>query len=411
MRLRPVLAAVAAAGLASLAWAGAVAPAAGAAPAPSAQSAGPSAQPAGKHAARVCAQAVTGASCLALRLDPASSAAGVTPAAATPSGLFPADLQSAYKLPSGTAGAGRTIAIVDAFDDPAAESDLGVYRSQFGLPACTTANGCFRKVGQTGSATALPRKNASWDEEISLDVDMVSATCPLCHILLVEANSASFANLGAAVNTAALLGATAISNSYGGGDASDTTNGSFYNHPGIAVTASSGDGGFGVEFPASSQFVVAVGGTSLRKAAGTTRGWTESAWSGAGSGCSAFNAAIPSAASFNTGCARRAVADVSAVADPNTGVAVFDSIPFQGFSGWLVFGGTSASAPIIAAVYGLAGNAATIDANDFPYQHAGSLFDVTTGSNGTCSPAQLCTARAGWDGPTGLGTPNGTGGF
>ena len=403
MRLRPILAAVAATGLASLALVGATAPAAGAAPAPT--------QSAGKHAVRVCAQAVTGASCQALRVDPATSASGVTPAAATPSGLFPADLQSAYKLPSATAGAGRTIAIVDAFDDPAAESDLGVYRSQFGLPACTTANGCFRKVGQTGSATALPRKNASWAEEISLDVDMVSATCPLCHILLVEANSNSFANLGAAVNTAALLGATAISNSYGGSDASDSTNGSFYNHPGIAVTASSGDGGFGVEFPASSSFVVAVGGTSLRKATGTTRGWTESAWSGAGSGCSAFNTAIPSAASFNTGCARRAVADVSAVADPNTGVAVFDSIPFQGFSRWLVFGGTSASSPIIASVYGLAGNAATIDANDFPYQHAGSLFDVTTGSNGTCSPSQLCTARAGWDGPTGLGTPNGTGAF
>jgi len=402
MRLRPILAAVAATGLASLALVGATAPAAGAAPAPTG--------PAGKHAVRVCAQAVAGASCQALRVDPATSASGVTPAAATPSGLFPADLQSAYKLPSATAGAGRTVAIVDAFDDPAAESDLGVYRSQFGLPACTTANGCFRKVGQTGTIS-LPRKNASWAEEISLDVDMVSATCPLCHILLVEATSNSFANLGAAVNTAARLGATAISNSYGGSDASDSTNGAFYNHPGVAVTASSGDGGFGVEYPASSSFVVAVGGTSLRKAAGTTRGWTESAWSGAGSGCSAFNTAIPSAASFNTGCARRAVADVSAVADPNTGVAVFDSIPFQGFSGWLVFGGTSASSPIIASVYGLAGNAATIDANDFPYQHAGSLFDVTTGSNGTCSPSQLCTARAGWDGPTGLGTPNGTGAF
>ena len=392
----------AATGLASLALVGATAPAAGAAPTP--------AQPAGKHAVRVCTQAVTGASCQALRVDPATSGSGVSPAAATPSGLFPADLQSAYKLPSATAGAGRTVAIVDAFDDPAAESDLGVYRSQFGLPACTTANGCFRKVGQTGT-TSLPRKNASWAEEIALDVDMVSATCPLCHILLVEANSNSFANLGAAVNTAARLGATAISNSYGGSDASDSTNGAFYNHPGVAVTASSGDGGFGVEYPASSSFVVAVGGTSLRKATGTSRGWTESAWSGAGSGCSAFNTAIPSAASFNTGCARRAVADVSAVADPNTGVAVFDSVPFQGFSGWLVFGGTSASSPIIASVYGLAGNAATIDANDFPYQHAGSLFDVTTGSNGTCSPSQLCTARAGWDGPTGLGTPNGTGAF
>jgi subtilase family serine protease len=400
MRVRPVLAAIAATSLASLAWAGAAAPSAGAAPA---------AHLAGKHASRVCATVSTGASCQALRLDPAATASGVTPAATTPSGLFPADLQAAYKLPSTTAGAGRTIAIVDAFDDPAAESDLGVYRSQFGLPACTTANGCFRKVDQNGG-THFPRKNASWDEEISLDVDMVSAICPNCHILLVEATTNSLTNLGTAVNTAARLGATAISNSYGGSDASDANLGSFFNHPGIAVTASSGDGGFGVEFPASSSFVVAVGGTSLRRAS-NTRGWTESAWSGAGSGCSAFNTAIPSAATFDTGCPRRAVADVSAVADPNTGVAVFDSVPFQGFSGWLVFGGTSVSSPIIASVYGLAGNAATIDANDFPYQHTASLFDVTTGSNGTCSPSQLCTARAGWDGPTGLGTPNGTGSF
>jgi subtilase family serine protease len=403
MRVRPVLAAIAATTLASLAWAGAAAPSAGATPA------GPAAQSAGKHASRVCAEVTTGASCQALRLDPAATASGVTPAAATPSGLFPADLQSAYNLPSATAGAGQTIAIVDAFDDPAAESDLGVYRSQFGLPACTTANGCFRKVDQNGG-TAFPRKNASWAEEISLDVDMVSAICPNCHILLVEATTNSLSNLGTAVNTAARLGATAISNSYGGSDASDANLGSFYNHPGIAVTASTGDNGFGVQYPASSSFVVAVGGTSLRRAA-TTRGWTESAWSGAGSGCSAFNTAIPSAATFNTGCPRRAVADVSAVADPNTGVAVFDSVAFQGFSGWLVFGGTSVSSPIIASVYGLAGNAATIDANDFPYQHTASLFDVTTGSNGTCSPSQLCTARAGWDGPTGLGTPNGTGGF
>ena len=143
------------------------------------------------------------------------------PNATTPSGYFPADLQSAYKLPSSTAGAGQTVAIVDAFDDPTAEADLGVYRAQFGLPACTTANGCFRKVNQTGT-TPYPRKNAGWAEEISLDVDMVSAICPKCHILLVEATSATTANLGTAVNEAAALGATAISNSYGGGDTADT---------------------------------------------------------------------------------------------------------------------------------------------------------------------------------------------
>ncbi len=213
------------------------------------------------------------------------------------------------------------------------------------------------------------------------------------------------------MNRAATLGATAISNSYGGADASDATYGSYYNHPGHAITASSGDAGYGAEYPASSTYVVAVGGTSLTRAAGTTRGWSESAWSGAGSGCSAYNAAIPSAASFDTGCAKRAVADVSAVADPQTGVAVYDSISYRGYVGWQVYGGTSASAPIIASVYGLAGNGTTVDANDYPYQHATALFDVTTGSNGTCPTSQWCNARTGWDGPTGLGTPNGTGAF
>jgi subtilase family serine protease len=283
-----------------------------------------------------------------------------------------------------------------------------VYRSQFGLPACTTANGCFRKVNQNGGTT-YPRKNGGWAQEISLDLDMVSAICPNCHILLVEATSSSFANLGAAVNRAAAMGANVISNSYGGSDASDATYGSYYNHPGIAVTVSSGDAGYGVEYPASSHYVTAVGGTHLAKS-GTSRGWTETAWSGAGSGCSAYNTALSGAASFGTGCSRRAVADVSAVADPNTGVAVYDSYAYQGLSGWLVFGGTSVASPIIASVYALAGNAASID-NNYPYTHSGSLFDVTSGSNGSCSTSQWCTARAGWDGPTGLGTPNGSGAF
>jgi subtilase family serine protease len=330
-------------------------------------------------------------------------------AAATPSGLSPASLQSAYKLPSSSAGAGRTIAIVDAYDDPNAEADLGTYRSYFGLPACTTANGCFKKVSQTGSTTSLPSKDGGWAEEISLDIDMVSAICPNCKILLVEAKSASFANLGAAVNEAAVLGANAISNSYGGSDAADSSYGAYYNHPGIAVTASSGDDGYGASYPASSHYVTAVGGTTL-KTSSTTRGWTETAWADAGSGCSAYNAALSGQASFSTGCSKRAEADVSAVADPATGVSVYDSYAYQGYSGWLTFGGTSASAPIIAGVYGLAGNGASID-NNYPYTHSTGLFDVTSGSNGTCSTSQWCKARAGWDGPTGLGTPNGVSAF
>jgi subtilase family serine protease len=356
-----------------------------------------------------CSTARAGqASCKALvRTDIATSEAALRAAAATPSGFGPSDLQSAYKLPSSTAGSGQTVAIVDAYDDPTAEADLGVYRNQFGLSPCTTANGCFKKVDQNGG-TSYPRKDGGWAEEISLDLDMVSAICPNCKIVLVEAKSNFFSDLGAAENTAAKLG-NVISNSYGGSDASDATYGSYFNHPGVAITVSSGDSGYGVEYPASSHYVTAVGGTSLKRAS-NTRGWIETAWSGAGSGCSTYNTALSGQASVGTGCANRAVADVSAVADPSTGVAVYDSTAYQGLSGWLVFGGTSVAAPVVAGVYGLAGNSASID-NNYPYAHSGSLFDVTSGSNGSCPTTQWCNARTGWDGPTGLGTPNGAGAF
>ncbi|HEY3502366.1 MAG TPA: S53 family peptidase [Actinocatenispora sp.] len=356
-----------------------------------------------------CASSTAGtAHCLAvMRTDVHASNAALRKAAATPSGYGPADVQSAYKLPS-SGGSGQTVAIVDAYDAPTAEQDLAVYRSQYGLPACTTANGCFRKVDQNGG-TSYPRKDGGWAQEISLDLDMVSAVCPSCHILLVEAKTNSFANLGAAVNRAATMGADVISNSYGGSDASDSTYGQYYNHPGVAVTVSSGDAGYGVEYPASSHYVTAVGGTSLKKDS-SSRGWSETAWSGAGSGCSTLNTALSGQASAGTGCAKRAVADVSAVADPNTGVAVYDSTAYQGYQGWMVFGGTSVAAPVIGAVFGLAGNANSID-NNYPYAHASALFDVTGGSNGSCPTSQWCTARSGWDGPTGLGTPNGTGAF
>jgi subtilase family serine protease len=331
----------------------------------------------------------------------------------SPSGYNPPDLQSAYALPSSTAGSGQTVAIVDAYDDPNAESDLGVYRSQFGLPPCTTANGCFKKVNQTGG-TKYPRANGGWAQEISLDLDMVSAICPNCHIILVEASSASLTNLGTAVNEAASLGANAISNSYGGSESSSdpSYDSAYYNHPGIAITASSGDNGYGAQYPAASQYVTAVGGTSLTRA-NNTRGWSETAWSGAGSGCSKYDSQ-PSwqslVSNITSVCSKRAIADVSAVADPNTGVSVYDSYSYQGLSGWLVFGGTSVASPIIASVYALAGNAGSVTYGSYPYSHTGSLNDVTSGSNGSCG-TDLCNAGVGWDGPTGLGTPNGTGGF
>ena len=354
--------------------------------------------------AHVCSTPSAGnAGCAAIRHE-TISASNKPVHNVTPSGYGPADIQSAYNI-AGASGGGKTVAIVDAYDDPTAEADLGVYRSQFGLPACTTANGCFKKVNQTGG-TKYPPRNGGWAEEISLDLDMVSATCPGCHILLVEASSASFANLSAAVNYAASVpGVVAISNSYGGSDSSAL---SAYDHPGIAITASTGDAGFGVESPASFDSVVAVGGTSLTKAS-NSRGWSESAWSGAGSGCSTRNPK-PSWQTAATQCNGKANADVSAVADPNTGVAVYDSTKYQGYYGWLVFGGTSASSPIVASIYAMSGNTSGYPAS-YTWAHASSLNDVTTGSNGTCSPSVWCHAGAGWDGPTGLGTPNGTSGF
>jgi subtilase family serine protease len=339
-------------------------------------------------------------------------------AAATPSGYGPPDLQSAYSLASAaaSAGGGQTVAIVDAFDDTKAASDLNTYRSTYGLPPCTTANGCFKKVNQNGVQGSYPANNQGWALEISLDLQMVSAVCPNCHILLVEANSATNTALYASEDTAARLGATEISNSYGGSESSsDPASNVHFNHPGIAITVSSGDSGYGLEYPAASPYVTAVGGTTLKRAA-NPRGWTETVWSGAGSGCSAYEP--KSTWQTDPGCARRTVADVSAVADPNTGVSVYDSncnfvnqLVGTCFSGWGVVGGTSVSSPVIASVYALAGNASSVTYGSFPYSHTSALNDVTSGSNGTCSPAYLCTGEAGYDGPTGLGTPAGTGAF
>ena len=332
----------------------------------------------------------------------AKSTGSVDPAAA-PSGYGPADLHSAYALPT-AGGAGATVAIVDANDDPNAESDLATYRSTYGLPACTTANGCFKKVGQNGGGP--PSADAGWAEEISLDLDMVSAICPQCHILLVEASSASMANLGTSVNTAVSLGAKYVSNSYGGSESSADTSydSAYFNHPGVAITVSAGDSGYGVEYPAASRYVTAVGGTSLKRAAGTPRGWTETAWGGSGSGCSAYDA--KPTWQKDTGCKKRSVADVSAVADPATGAAVYDT--YGGDPGWEVFGGTSVASPIIAGVYALAGipSAGSYPVS-FPYAHyPNGLNDITGGSNGSCG-TYLCGAGPGYDGPTGLGSPNG----
>ena len=320
-------------------------------------------------------------------------------------GYQPCDLRSAYNLPSATAGSGMIVAIVDAYDDPNAESDVNNYRSTFGIPACTTSNGCFRKVNQTGG-TAYPTGNASWGQEISLDLDMVSAICPNCHILLVEGSSASSSDLATAVDEAAALGANAISNSYGSAE-NNAYDSHYNNHSGIAITASSGDSGYGTQSPASAINVTAVGGTNLQHAA-NARGWSETAWTSAGSGCSTVNAKQTWQSSINACGSFRGEADVAAVADPNTGVAVYDSYGSPRNTGWLVFGGTSVASPVIGSVYALAG--AGVSNASKAYANTGFLFDVTSGSNGSCG-TNVCNAATGWDGPTGLGTPNGIGAF
>jgi subtilase family serine protease len=316
-----------------------------------------------------------------------------------PQGYGPADLRSAYKV-SGGGSSSYTIAIVDAYGYARAEQDLAIYRQQYGLPPCTTANGCFKKVNQNGVQGTYPRANTGWAQEQALDLDMASAMCPNCKILLVQTTNSYLNTLAAGVNTAYRLGAKAISNSYGGSEGGTTSYEGAYNHPGVAITVSSGDYGYGVQFPASSPHVTAVGGTSLSRAS-NTRGWSETVWNGAGSGCSSVYA--KPTWQHDALCARRTVADVSAVANPQTGVAVYG--PTSSFaSGWMIFGGTSVAAPLIAGIYGVN---AIADSNNANLYKSTSHFDVTSGSNGSCGGTYLCTGAVGYDGPTGLGTPNG----
>src|SRR3569833_2277077 len=288
--------------------------------------------------------------CLALVRTDVAPLHGIQPLK-KPAGLGATEIRDAYRLPTSTGGTGATVAIINVYDDPKAEPDLAVYRAQYGLPPCTTANGCIKKINATGGTT-LPRPGSGWAEEESLDLDMVSAASPNCHILLIEADQPSISSLGTGVDTAVRLGARYISNSYGSSEESVTAAADFrhFDHPGVAITAASGDGGYGVLFPATSPKVTAVGGTSLIHAA-NARGWNATAWSGAGSGCSA--AAVKPVWQKDAGCPRRTVADVAAVADPRTGVAVYDT---YGFGGWQVVGGTSASAPMLAGAYAQAGS-------------------------------------------------------
>jgi hypothetical protein len=410
------------------------------------------------------------AACLGLRL---AAPAGSSPGAA---GLSPAQLHTAYELPSESA-VPQTIAIVDAYDDPNAEADLGVFDQHYGLPACTHENGCFTKVNQQGLSAPLPPGNGEWSIEISTDIQVAHSLCENCHIVLVEATSDTFIDLGAAESTAAALLQAAsppgaptgeISNSWGGKEPG--LDSSAFNHPGIVITASSGDSGYlnwgeynsrfeegsgwfeGPSYPASSPGVVAVGGTSLSVSKPSGAWLGEKVWNnehGAGGGGCSADFAAPLWQSHTTGWAavgcgsQRAVADISADADPATGVHAYDSVP-EGLGTkeaatnhtvleWITIGGTSVASPIVASAFALAGGAHGVP---YPaatlYANAGSagLHDVLAGGNGQCNgvynpscgasfnPAldcgeghTICNAASGYDGPTGVGTPLGLSAF
>jgi hypothetical protein len=460
----------------------------------------------------VCAVPAPGHSgCLAQLLAPRTAAArahthplgitrshAITAAKASEGayGLRPQDLRSAYfpgEQPDAPASEPQTIALVDAYNDLNAEADLKAYDEEFGLLECTVANGCFEQVNQNGETGNLPFPSSQqsrqetealcesstaeptvreaackeveganeWALETSLDIEVARAVCQNCHIALVEANSGENASLEAAENAAVHLGATEVSNSWGGEE--PPTDSEAFNHPGTVITVATGDSGYlnwdiskeraekeglkigGVNYPASSPHVVAVGGTHLTLSSPAETRSSETVWNDGGGGCSLgfmaqeWQRDVPDWSSV--GCeGRRAVADVSADADPNTGVAVYDSVPYvrtgSGLKnarvlGWTPIGGTSVASPIIASMFALAGGAHGVE---YPaktlYSHLGSasLHDVTEGGNGKCdddysagctgsmSPLSvtdcgqgvvICNAAAGYDGPSGVGAPNG----
>jgi subtilase family serine protease len=351
------------------------------------------------------------ARCLAIGLKDLSRAPHF---ATQPPGFGPSQLQAAYNTTDDAKNnKGGLVVVVEAGGDPHLESDLAVYRKTFGLPACIRATGCLKIVNQDGHLHPLPPVIDGWLAEQSLDVDMVSANCPNCKIMVVQAHT----SLGIAEITAARANPVAISNSWGGEEfpGEKPSEHRLFDHPGIAITASSGDGGYGVIFPSAANTVTAVGGTSLYVDSGSKRGYRETVWNGTGSGCSEY---IPETKwqepieEKNGGCTKRITSDVAYIADPNTGVSVYESIPGDGENpGWQVWGGTSVGSPAIAAIYALSGDTKGIPAS-ISYAETSHLYNITEGSNGSCSPYDyLCTGEEGYNGPTGNGTPNGTKAF
>ncbi|HXM86479.1 MAG TPA: PKD domain-containing protein, partial [Solirubrobacteraceae bacterium] len=377
---------------------------------------------------------------------------GAGAASAGPAGgLTPEDLASAYGYTPAAGGSGETVGIVDAFDDPAIASDLAVFDDEYGLASCTTSNGCLTKVGQSGGATPAA-DTLGWSVEIALDVETVHATCPNCHILLVESDNNSEANLATAADEAVALGASVVSNSYGGPERfAGAFERSAYDHPGVPIVASTGDNGYYnwreleeesqmPNAPASSPSVISVGGTTLTLNPGGTRA-NETVWPGSGGGCSKLFEARPwqlGVAGYGaSGCGdKRLSADVSADADPNTGLDIYDTYDCgpkcEGVDeGWETIGGTSLSAPFIASMYALAGGGHGVPYPSVTLYGHGAHFDVTEGGNGLCEGEALgcagidsiglgridcegtteCDAAPGYDGPSGVGTPVGLGLF
>lgn len=340
---------------------------------------------------------------------------------AAPGGLSPANLRAAYNLQGASSGSGQTVAVVTAYNDPNAASDLAVYRSEYGLTPCTVADGCFKQVNESGGSS-LPGTALGWSASAAESMDAISGICPNCHILLVEASDTGISNLGAAENEAVALGAKVIDNDWtmseiNLGSEETAYDADYFDHPGVAITAPAGDNGYGViSYPAASRYVTAVGGTTLTADSSSPTGYTETAWAGSSSGCSAYE---PKPAwQTDTGCAGRTLNDLAA--DAGTPVAFYDTPTEQGWSTAL---GTAVAAAIVAAEYALAGTPAsgTYPAA-YPYEHPGGsyttpgnaypyvdgLTNITSGSDGTCPVSYLCTAGAGYNGPTGLGSPNTT---
>jgi subtilase family serine protease len=320
-------------------------------------------------------------------------------ATTSPTGVSPATMKSVYGFStSSTAGSGKTIAIVDAYDDPNIESDLGVFSAQFGLPSCTTANGCFQKVNQTGG-TRYPKANAGWALEIALDVEWAHAIAPGAKILLVEATSNSFTNLLAAEDYASAH-ASYVSNSWGGSEFSgETSYDSHFTRSGVSFFVSAGDAGLPAEYPSASRNVISVGGTTLHFSGTTFTG--ETGWTGGGGGCSQYETATGAQSGFGqyaqVNCAgKRATPDLSLDGDPASGASVYDTVRYQGQQGWFRVGGTSLSSPMAAAHGAVEG--VVVDSAHVYGASASAFRDVTSGNNGaSCLVGfDLCTGRGAW---------------